>query len=87
MRQYVLLSLALVTHGFITSIGYATLMEKFEQFSILFLVLMFIHLVVSSLFIAHGFMFMELKRVLVNFHKDNPEAEGGRFYKQLMGEE
>jgi len=49
--------------------------------------LMFIHLIASSLFISYGFMFLELKGVLVNFHKNNPDAEGGRVYKQLMGEE
>jgi len=87
MRQYILLSLALVAHGFITSMGYVVLMEKFDQFSILFLILMFIHLIASSLFISYGFMFLELKGVLVNFHKNNPDAEGGRVYKQLMGEE
>ena len=87
MKQYIMLSLALVLHGFIVSMGYAALIEKFDQFSVLLMIMMFLHLVISSLFLAYGFMFLELKKVLVDFHRKNPSAEGGRVYKQLVGEE
>lgn len=83
-------------NGLFVSLGYTTLMEKMPEFSILFLVMMFSHIVITSYIIAHGFLYRELKSLIENELDDlintiveqrrTPKEEGGTLYKQYKGE-
>jgi len=71
MSKYlVMLIVTTCLNGLIVAIGYSTLIEKIPEFSVLFLVAMFAHLVVTAYLIAHGFMYNELKQAVEHNLRD-----------------
>lgn len=66
IKKYIVLTI----NGMMISLGYATMIEKFQDFSFILLALMFAHLVLSSLYMAYGFLFVEMRGVLEEIYEE-----------------